>query len=747
MEIFLRNSNFLACKMKLSVLLISVSWTIVANGEALTAEKTVANDNATQQVEIVGAISEVDARRDSIAGKIIISRKTIEESGVSSAADLLKRHPAVTISSNGKLGLMGMPGYTQILIDGVPVVGGKDPLEMDVVHIEKIEIVRSSVAEFGPFGSAGTINIISRKINRRTTSNVRTSILGGQQGAGADMAWSTSMFETGSAFSYAAQASLGKTRQRRSERSELTEQRGENLIALVERNASDRTEDMRKLLASSTFAWQLDPENKISLEPSAFVMLNESTTYTRSTWNPVDRGASGSSDTSRSPLRSFSLPLKWEVSLPGRTQLILSYAPTRFSYRKDLARDETFVSLPQRTQQNIQASDRSSDVLRFNFTRRLQQHTLKTGITLIRNHEDTDFGNFLNGLPDTSLSIFGRGRTGRDDKLSVFAQDEWRYDKLMSINLGMSTERRKLDMNEGIFNSRIRYTVVSPSANITWRQSDDAKDQVRLGIARTFNSPMNDQLSARPTVNVWAPCLAAGACGVNTPDFADTVGNPSLRPERALGFNLSFEHYIGEDSVITLELFNREFKDAIGKHLELLDVPWANSPRYVIRPENLGTAWSRGIGLEAQINTTEIWKFLPKIDVRGALNFAMSRISLVPGPDNRIAGQSPWSAKLGADYKFKGIPLKIGFDMNLSPAMWTRSSELKSDYKSRRFDLGVDGAWTVDAKTKLRFNIDHLISSNLDGSEQLLNSDGSSLLRDTSRTVEPKFGLKLEHGF
>ena len=105
--------------MKLSVLLISVSWTIVANGEALTAEKTVANDNATQQVEIVGAISEVDARRDSIAGKIIISRKTIEESGVSSAADLLKRHPAVTISSNGKLGLMGMPGYTQILIDEI----------------------------------------------------------------------------------------------------------------------------------------------------------------------------------------------------------------------------------------------------------------------------------------------------------------------------------------------------------------------------------------------------------------------------------------------------------------------------------------------------------------------------------------------------------------------------------------------------------------------------------------------------
>lgn len=211
--------------------------------------------------------------------------------------------------------------------------------------------------------------------------------------------------------------------------------------------------------------------------------------------------------------------------------------------------------------------------------------------------------------------------------------------------------------------------------------------------------------------------------------------------------NLSFEHYIGEDSVITVELFDREFKNAIGKHLQLMPVPWADSPRYVIRPENLGTAWSRGIGLEAQINTAEVWKGMPKIEVRGAVSFAISRISLVPGPDNRVAGQSPWTVKLGTGYGFAVIPLKIGFDMNLSPAVWTRSSEIKRDYKNQRFDLGFDGSWTVDPKTKLRFNIDHLISSNLDGSEQLLDGDGTILLRSASRTVEPKIGLKLEQSF
>lgn len=743
----MRNRNFLALKIKLSVILVSTSWSVFANTKTFTSEKLETADSTPKQVEIFGSKSEVDARRDSIAGKIIIGRKSIEESGVSTAADLLKRHPAVTVSSNGKLGLMGMPGHTQILIDGIPAIGGKDPLELDVVHIENIEIVRSAVAEFGPFGSAGTINIVSRKINRRTTNSLRSSIAGGPQGSGADIAWSTSMFETGSPYSYAAQVSLGKSRQHKFESSSLSAQGGGNFMTLVERNATDRREDVRKLLASSTFAWQRDTENKFSVEPSAFVMLSESTASTASAWLPTDRGPSASSEISRSPLHSFSLPLKWELTLPKRAALTLTFSPTRFSYRKDLDREETFVSLPPRSQQNLQGSDRRTDVLRANYSRRLEQHALKAGITQLRNREDTEYRSFLNGLPDASLNIFGTSKTGTDDKISIFAQDEWRFSKLMSINLGISAERRKLDMNEGIFKTRIRYSVISPSANITWRQTTDAKDQIRLGIARTFNSPFNDQLSARPTINVWSPCPAAGLCGANTPDFADTVGNPGLRPERAIGLNLSFEHYIGEDSVITVELFDREFKNAIGKHLQLMPVPWADSPRYVIRPENLGTAWSRGIGLEAQINTAEVWKGMPKIEVRGAVSFAISRISLVPGPDNRVAGQSPWTVKLGTGYGFAVIPLKIGFDMNLSPAVWTRSSEIKRDYKNQRFDLGFDGSWTVDPKTKLRFNIDHLISSNLDGSEQLLDGDGTILLRSASRTVEPKIGLKLEQSF
>ena len=137
-----------------------------------------------QKVIIDGNQSDLESNRNFVASKLIISKKTINESGLQNVSDILRREPAITLGKDGRIGLMGLPGYTQILIDGMPP-SGKNALDLDLIHVEKIEIIKSATASTGPFGIAGTINIISRKIERTRSSQLKlgSTSTGGQHGA------------------------------------------------------------------------------------------------------------------------------------------------------------------------------------------------------------------------------------------------------------------------------------------------------------------------------------------------------------------------------------------------------------------------------------------------------------------------------------------------------------------------------------------------------------------------------------
>src|SRR5450830_102604 len=97
-----------------------------------------ASQDKTQTVVVNSRQTDVEASRDFVAGKIIISKKTLEESGVPNVADVLRREPAITVGKDGRIGLLGLPGYTQVLVDGQQGTG-IDPYTMDLLQVEKIE--------------------------------------------------------------------------------------------------------------------------------------------------------------------------------------------------------------------------------------------------------------------------------------------------------------------------------------------------------------------------------------------------------------------------------------------------------------------------------------------------------------------------------------------------------------------------------------------------------------------------------
>jgi hypothetical protein len=160
---------------------------------------------------------------------------------------------------------------------------------------------------------------------------------------------------------------------------------------------------------------------------------------------------------------------------------------------------------------------------------------------------------------------------------------------------------------------------------------------------------------------------------------------------------------------VLVEGFARDIQQKIGWEYALEDVAWAAAPRYVYRPVNLGQAKVEGINLEGRMAGKDIAKTLAPLELHGSLGFAHSALSDIPGPDNRIADQSPWRVKLGGSYTLQALPLKLGAEASVLPADWVRDNVNERVYTSTKSALGVNAAWKIDTKSKLTLNLDNLL--------------------------------------
>ena len=65
----------------------------------------------------------------------------------------------------------------------------------------------------------------------------------------------------------------------------------------------------------------------------------------------------------------------------------------------------------------------------------------------------------------------------------------------------------------------------------------------------------------------------------------DRIGNPTLKPELATGFDLAYERYSRRRGA-SATVFYRRVQDLIRNRTTLETVSWASVPRYVTRPVN-----------------------------------------------------------------------------------------------------------------------------------------------------------------
>jgi len=143
----------------------------------------------------------VTARRPKV--QALIDRKVYAvssdlQAATGSAADVLNQIPSVDVDADGMASLRGDPNVT-ILIDGKPAAaltgaaGGMTLLNLSAADIDRIEVMPNPPSRYKAEGSAGVINIITRKTHTRGVSGTLRVNVGseGRYNLGADIANNT----------------------------------------------------------------------------------------------------------------------------------------------------------------------------------------------------------------------------------------------------------------------------------------------------------------------------------------------------------------------------------------------------------------------------------------------------------------------------------------------------------------------------------------------------------------------------
>lgn len=729
--------------MSYKILDFKMRWILVVSfsSSLLTAQASTDKSVLPQQVIVNGGKSDVEKSRDFVAGKLIIGKQRIAESGLPTAGELLSREPAISVGKDGRIGLLGLPGYTQVLVDGRPYPQG-DPFTIDLVQIERIEIIKSATAATGPFGIAGTINIILRKAGRKASTTLRAGATSKGRHPGADLAWSNNQIAADGAFSYNLSLSARYVPMPVSKQYvEAREAPGVASQMQFDGGVSG-SGDTQTVSVSSDFAWKVGTDHKLSLRPNVtgFKVPTESQEQRR--WE------NGSSllirQRSDASFPVYSLPLQWNWQLDEDSALAANLSMNHILSSNAVSRLESGIAVPGQDRSHRRDDQRTNYFLDLDFDTELKGgHAITVGAKLVRNESNTTYADFIDGVPDLSLSVLGHESSSRSDSARLFAQDDWRIDRTLALNLGLSAEHRNYQTVEGRVRNRTQYNLWSPSVHVAKKIGGNSKRQLRASLARTFQTPLSDQLLLHPSINAFAPCPSGGLCGSNTIDTADSGGNPRLLPERALGLNASYTHGIGSDSELSLEVYSRDIRNKIGSEIAFENVAWASTERFVFRPANLGQARVRGVNLEGRFAGRDIWKTAPDMELHGSLSFARSELSDIPGPDNRIAGQAPWRAKLGGSYSMIAVPLKWGFEASYLPGDWVRDSQDERVYESNQATLGLNATWKLDAKSRLSINLDNLLHKTNTRIVDYL--EANDVLRMTSHSADyARFAIRFE---
>jgi iron complex outermembrane receptor protein len=699
------------------------------------------------QVQIKGN-DETETRRLSTAAKIIIGREEIELYGDTTMGELLKRMPGVTVQ--GRPGRGGAPrmrglgnGYTQILIDGERVPRGFSLDDLSPEEIERIEILRAPTAETGARAIAGTINIITRGGYTKHVNDLKLG-LGMENGHVApNIAWSRN--ETAGDLVYNFSIAAAHNERSNDVLNDTLTQNLSDGSTVHQTEAVSSTGIRDGLHANARLQWRGSGGDSFTLTPMLATTQNSGDRISRLTQTttgttsvsaadlPYDR-STGSTDARFATARLAGV---WVHKLDDGASLRLSANAGQSAWTNDSTRQNISDQRGVVATSN-QHSEQHDTTFSANakYSRTIaEDHSLVTGLEVESNRRNETATTLQNG--ESPLSDFDGNLTASSLRAAIYAQDEWNVTPHWAAHAGLrwegitTTGAISADSPEISNQSQ----VVTPLFHAVWRPDLTVKDQFRISLTRSYRSPNLQDLIARPSIN--SMFLNRGA---NDEVHPDRAGNAYLQPELASGIDLAFEHYVPGGGLLSANVFFRQIQNLMRSQTALEAVTWADVPRWVARKQNIGNASTQGIELEAKFRLSEMFPDAPKIDLRSNLSLFRSSVDGIAGPDNRLDQQPDGTANLGADYQLRGLPIKVGGNINWTPGFTTQLGDDQTVYQSNKFVADAYALWTISPGYQLRMSVSNFAGRDyVTGGSLLSTNPQGQTLRETTQTIAPSF--------
>ncbi|MCE3265214.1 MAG: TonB-dependent receptor [Pseudoduganella sp.] len=627
--------------------------------------------SAQPVVEIKSA--RIDQRKEGTASALVLTRDDLAAHGDRTLADALRRLPGVTVSDSAGIRMRGLGnGYTQVLLNGQPAPNGFSLDSLPPEIIERVEVLRSASAVLGTQGIAGTVNIVLRKSVRRNTQDVQLGMdsLHGE--------WSPrfSAHSNGKADGWSHNVSVVLARPSTPASRTITE----TAPGLLRTTRSNEDNAARTLNIAPRLNWSTANGDSFSLENLVSATFR---TITYRSHEELQYGQSGDFAAVRSRFYArgifFRSDLTWQRTLDDGAKLELKLGGSTSPRGTDFDFAGWPLIEPGPTTRHV-----DGDIREHGFTQGGKySQPLGNGHALVAGWDGSGFQRMQTRVeheysPNGALNFLRDERyDGRIERLAAFVQDEWKRGS-DSWSVGLRWETMRTDAHDRTSAAvRQRSTVISPV--LEWMRRLPGDSQLRLGASRTFKAPhMLDLIPRRFTSD-----------NNNSPTNPDTQGNPTLRPELAWGLDAGIDYYFAKDSLLSASVYARDIDDVI------LPSVYRDGERWVAMPANHGGARAYGLTLETRM------PLAPALALRANATFNRSRLDSVPGPDNRLANQTPLSGTVALSYKPGTLTLDAEFSYEAGGPARDSATTLTNAPYQRKLDLRA--TWQLSPQQELRF--------------------------------------------
>ena len=666
--------------------------------------------------------TDTDLRRRAPVAKQIYGRDELDKYGDTNVADVLKRLPGVNVSG-GAPRMRGLgAGYTLILINGDPAPPGFQLDQLDPKQVERIEVTKGPTADQSAQAVAGAINIILKDAPRISQRDLRLGM-----GYNYEQPRPGATFTLGEKIGSAA-VSVPVSAFSWRNLSEWTTERHTNNGNGGFTDAGQKAEQLNwghGVNTAPRLNWRISDDETLSLMGFG----------QKGWWNNRNRYTNLQTQSSRGLDDDSNNEGTWQM-LRGNAQWNNRFSDTQKLELKAGVQEAkgTFDNQTINTQTPVRSvgDNRDRNLTQAGKYGQLlgESHSLTAGWDLEWRRRDETRTTTVNGqsqLPAFDGETFG----ARIQRQAFFVQDEWEISPQWSTYLGLRNERIVTTSRGNAQDTHNVSSVLTPLWHVNYKIDPKGRDLIRGSLTRSYKAPELGSLLGRYALNSKYPSAAEQ----NEELYPDRVGNPLLKPELATGLDIAYEKYMTGGGMFSVALFHRNISNLI-RNATTKEVPAGGTvARWVSKPINLSRAQTSGLELELKGRAAELLPALfdPKtaLNLRSSVSFYHSRVKALPGPDNRLDGQQPWSGNLGFDYRFSGLPLTTGGNLSFTPGYATRQTQTQTLDQSRNRSLDLFAQWMFSPKTSLRVSANNLaplknqsLTTLADGSTSFTNRDG-----------------------